>query len=317
MGPLSFPVRRIMIVRPRPSALALLFILRGSILPRIAGKLLFMIVVACAVAAVHAAGDFTPGHLSAVPFSLFGLALSVFLGFRNNVCYDRWWEARKQWGELIVQLRALSRETRAVWGAPAQDAEVQRQVRRLIAFPHALAARLREQDERAAAAPWLDARDAQALEGRVNPPDVLLGLLNQTYREAAQAGRFGEVVYQGLVQRLGACGAVQAACERIRFTPTPFAYSLLLHRTAWIFCLLLPFGLVGTLGALMPLAVAIIAYTFFGLDALGDELEDPFGLDDNDLPLNAMARQVAIDLLEGLGQTDLPPPLRPRRYQLD
>ncbi|OZI77056.1 bestrophin family protein [Bordetella genomosp. 12] len=308
-----------MIVRPRPSALALLFILRGSVLPRIAGKLLFMIVAGCVIAAVHAAGYFNPGHLGAVPFSLFGLALSVFLGFRNNVCYDRWWEARKQWGELIVQLRALARETRVVWEAPlpVQDPEVQRQIRRLIAFPHALAARLRQQNELEAVRPWLEASDIQALEGRRNVPDGLLSLISQTYRQACQAGRFGEVIYQGLMLRLAACGAVQAACERIRFTPTPFAYSLLLHRTAWIFCLLLPFGLVGTLGNIMPLAVAIIAYTFFGLDALGDELEEPFGLDDNDLPLNAMARLTAIDLLESLGQTDLPEPLAPKRYQLD
>ncbi|MFU1912693.1 bestrophin family protein [Bordetella avium] len=285
-----------MIVRPRPSALTLLFILRGSILPRIAGKLLFMIGLSCIVAAVYDAGDFSPGHLGAVPFSLFGLALSVFLGFRNNVCYDRWWEARKQWGELIVQLRALARETTVLWGEsrPVRDEDVCRQVRRMVAFPHALAARLRDEDGRAALSPWLDAEDMRALDGR-----------------------FGEVVYQGLVARLAICGAAQAACERIKFTPTPFAYSLLVHRTAWLFCLLLPFSLVATMGLFMPLAVAIIAYTFFGLDAVGDELEDPFGLADNDLPLNAMARQVAIDLLDGLGASELPAPMTPQRYRLD
>lgn len=308
-----------MIVRPRPSALTLLFILRGSILPRIAGKLLFMIGLSCIVAAVYDAGDFSPGHLGAVPFSLFGLALSVFLGFRNNVCYDHWWEARKQWGELIVQLRALARETTVLWGEsrPVRDEDVCRQVRRMVAFPHALAARLRDEDGRAALSPWLDAEDMRALDGRANLADALLALLTKDYRKAQLAGRFGEVVYQGLVARLAICGAAQAACERIKFTPTPFAYSLLVHRTAWLFCLLLPFSLVATMGLFMPLAVAIIAYTFFGLDAVGDELEDPFGLADNDLPLNAMARQVAIDLLDGLGASELPAPMTPQRYRLD
>lgn len=308
-----------MIVRPRPSALALLFILRGSIIPRIAGKLLSMVIIACIVSGLYVGGYFTPGHLSAVPFSLFGLALSVFLGFRNNVCYDRWWEARKQWGELIVQLRSLARETMVLWSVqrPVRHATVQRQVRRMVALPHALAARLRDQDGQAAVAPWLAQEDLQVLQGRRNLPDALLSQLNQTYRDGLQAGQYGEMVYQGLVQRLGVCAGVQAACERIKTTPTPFAYSLLLHRTAWIFCLLLPFGLVGTLGLLTPVAVAIIAYTFFGLDALGDELEDPFGSDDNDLPLNALSRTIAIDLLEGLGEADLPEPLQPRGYQLD
>nr|WP_235202777.1 bestrophin family ion channel [Bordetella bronchiseptica] len=80
--------------------------------------------------------------------------------------------------------------------------------------------------------------------------------------------------------------------------------------------LLLPFGLVGTLGPLTPLAVAFVAYTFFGLDALGDELEEPFGLAENDLPLAALARDLEIDLLEGLGAHPLPAPLLPRGYVL-
>lgn len=111
-------------------------------------------------------------------------------------------------------------------------------------------------------------------------------------------------------------GASQAICERIKNTPTPFAYSLLLHRTAWLFCLLLPFGLVSSLQLLTPIVVAIIAYTFFGLDALGDELEDPFGLADNDLPLNALVRSLERDVLEVLGEP-LPEPLLPQRYVLN
>ncbi|ETH98474.1 bestrophin domain protein [Bordetella bronchiseptica CARE970018BB] len=72
----------------------------------------------------------------------------------------------------------------------------------------------------------------------------------------------------------------------------------------------------GTLGPLTPLAVAFVAYTFFGLDALGDELEEPFGLAENDLPLAALARDLEIDLLEGLGAHPLPAPLLPRGYVL-
>ncbi len=103
--------------------------------------------------------------------------------------------------------------------------------------------------------------------------------------------------------------------QRIKSTPTPFAYTLLLHRTAWLFCMLLPFGLVSSLELLTPVLVTIIAYTFFGLDALGDELEEPFGLSDNDLPLSAMVRGIEIDLLESLGDT-LPAPLQPQDYVL-
>jgi putative membrane protein len=127
--------------------------------------------------------------------------------------------------------------------------------------------------------------------------------------------RISDVLYRGLEQRLDTLAASQAICERIKSTPTPFAYTLLLHRTAWLFCMLLPFGLVSSLEMLTPVLVTIIAYTFFGLDALGDELEEPFGLSDNDLPLSAMVRGIEIDLLETLGDA-LPEALQPQGYIL-
>jgi putative membrane protein len=91
---------------------------------------------------------------------------------------------------------------------------------------------------------------------------------------------------------------------------------LLLHRTALLFCLLLPFALAPTLGWWTPLLVLIVSYTFFGLDALGDQLEDPFGTDDNDLPLDAMVRTIERELLFAMGRAELPPPLTAVRYHL-
>jgi putative membrane protein len=109
---------------------------------------------------------------------------------------------------------------------------------------------------------------------------------------------------------------VAAACERIRGTPIPFSYTLLLHRTALLYCVLLPFGLVDAIGDLTPLVTLLVAYTFFGLDALGDEIEEPFGTSDHDLPLEALCRTIEIDLRTALGDADLPPPLLPVDYRL-
>jgi ion channel-forming bestrophin family protein len=102
----------------------------------------------------------------------------------------------------------------------------------------------------------------------------------------------------------------------LRSTPTPFTYTLLLHRTAWLFCLLLPFGLVGTLGLATPVLTAILAYAFFGLDALGEELEEPFGQSQNALPLDAMVRSIEIAIGVALGETNLPDPVQPRDFVL-
>ncbi len=305
-----------MIVRPRPSALALFFILRGSIVPRILSRILVITALSCFVVWMFHREWFSPAHLSAVPFSLFGLALSVFMGFRNNVCYDRWWEARKQWGELIVQARSLARESAVLLAASTANPVQERIVRRCIGFGYALAARLRQEDMAVAARPWVQQDEAGALAGCRNVPDALLMAINRDLAACLRRGELTDILYQALTQRVAACAAIQAACERIKFTPSPFAYSLLLHRTAWLFCLLLPFGLVGTLDYMMPAAVTIVAYTFFGLDAVGDELEDPFGNDENDLPLSALARVIEIDLLEGLGVRPLPEPAVPVDFVL-
>ena len=109
---------------------------------------------------------------------------------------------------------------------------------------------------------------------------------------------------------------VAASCERIRNTPIPFSYSLLLHRTAHMYCFLLPFGLVDMTRFMTPFVVAIVAYTFYGLDALGDELEEPFGLESNDLPLDGICRGIEISVSQALGDRPLPEPLAPVDYQL-
>ena len=305
-----------MIVRKRPSLFQLFFIWRGSIVPHVLPQITFVASFAALItwAAQHY-GSLFPDY-SAAPFALLGLAFSIFLGFRNNACYDRWWEARKQWGTLIVELRSLARETLVLENDAAGVALRRRLVRRSLAFAHALAARLRGRDALAEAAPFLPEEETARLGSTRNLPDALLRRQAEELVAALRAQRLGDILYQGLTQRLLALSAVQAACERIRNTPLPFAYTLLLHRTAHLFCLLLPFGLARSVGWATPLLTAVLAYTFFGLDALGDELEEPFGTLENDLPLDALVRMLEVDLGEALGDTDLPPDSQPQGYVL-
>lgn len=132
----------------------------------------------------------------------------------------------------------------------------------------------------------------------------------------AQDGRIGPIHHSLIEEQLHLVTQVQAGCERIAMTPVPFSYSLLLHRTAYVFCLTLPFALAGALGWWTLLPVLLVSYTFFGLDALGDQLEDPFGLEPNDLPLDAMVRTIERELLSLLGEKDLPAALTPVSYVL-
>ncbi|KAG1250067.1 hypothetical protein G6F68_013004 [Rhizopus microsporus] len=100
-----------MIIRPRPHGWQLLYILRGSIVKAIAPKVLAILVLSIAVAAVVELAPPTGiERVSVTPFTLLGLVLSIFLSFRNSACYDRWWEGRKLWGQLVFESRSLARQ---------------------------------------------------------------------------------------------------------------------------------------------------------------------------------------------------------------
>ena len=213
-------------------------------------------------------------RVSATPFTLLGLSLSIFMSFRNNACYDRWWEGRKAWGQVVVEMRSFIRESVAITDAALRE----RLLRALCGYAHALNARLRNEDE----------------------------LQAQARRNA-----LGEWRYVTLEQRLVGLSEAQAVCERIKSTPLPFPYTLLLHRTIYIFCILLPFAMAEPLGWMAPIFTTIVSYTFFGLDALGDQIADPFDTQPNDLPLDAMSRHLEIAVMEILGESELPAPLEP------
>ncbi len=304
-----------MIIRPRPHGWQLLYILRGSILPAVAPKVLTIATLSIAVAAFAELGrpDWI-SRISSTPFSLLGLVLSIFLSFRNSACHERWWEGRKQWGQLIFESRNLARHCRTL--LPDEPA-LQRRICYLAAgFAHALAARLRGREVAAAMTPWIEDADRACLAGHPNPPDQLLALIAEAAAEPLRAGRLDPYLYGVFEARLQAMAAIQAGCERIVGTPLPFAYTLLLHRCAWLFCLLLPFGMASSLGWATPVVSVVLAYAFFGLDQLGEEMEDPFGLEPNDLALDVLVRTIEIDLRAALGEHPLPEPLLPRNYVL-
>jgi len=312
------------IVRDRPSGLRLFLIVRGSILKQIRRVLIVNILIAVAVTWSHGGGMFDHKiTLTTIPFTLIGLPLAIFLGFRNNAAYDRYWEARKLWGELLLRGRNLARQCLSLIELPTplatrdlDDVRV-RMVYRAIAFTQALKHQLRgTADAAGEVRALLQPQEWGRIEGLANPAAALMMEMGQDLQRCRQAGQIDAVLSAAIDNTLSAMISAAASCERIKSSPLPFSYTLLLHRTAYLYCFLLPFGLVDSIGFMTPFVVAIVAYTFFGLDALGDEIEEPFGLLPNDLPLDAICRTIEIDLRQALGERDTPPPLRPVDYVL-
>jgi putative membrane protein len=300
-----------MIVHPKPNMLNVLVTLKGSIAKRIVRRSIMVTVLASIIVLIESMHPAFFSRVNATPFTLLGLSLSIFMSFRNSACYDRWWEGRKEWGRIIIEVRSFIRESCVI-----QDTELrERMLLGLCGYAHALNARLRNEDELKAARPWVS-----GLLIKITPTfNISDGILQETSRECsrlAQENIISEWRYVTLEQRLTGLCEAQAICERIKNTPLPFPYTLLLHRTIYLFCILLPFALAEPLGWIAPIFTAIVSYTFFGLDAIGDELEDPFGRDENDLPTDALVRAIERDILSAIGRTYIPPPLQPVDYVL-
>ena len=306
-----------MIVRDRPGFLGLFLIFRGTVLERIWPQVLAVMLLSALVVWGHARLPGLVPSLTGAPFALLGIALSIFLSFRNGAGYDRWWEARKAWGSLVAAARDLDRQTLILTRrGPAAAAARVRLCHLAIVFADELVRHLRDGLPDATRPPLLDPADRAAIAASRNRPERVLRLMGETLADLAAAGTLSGTEVLALDGTLRDLTHALAACERLRSTPVPFGYTLLLHRTAYLFCFLLPFGFADMLGWSTPLAAMLVAYTFFGLDTLGEELEEPFGLMPNSLPISAYAVVIEIHLRSALGETDLPPMPVPHDYVL-
>lgn len=295
----------------RKSWLSLVFSVRGSTLIRIRFRLLAVASVALALTALYEYGHVkTPITLQAL--SLTGLALGIFLGFRNNTAYDRFWEGRRLWGEIVNVSRSLTRDLLTVFPRePEVEARrlLRQQVYRVLAFVHALRLSLRDQMDVELLRPYLSEADLEFVRNHKNVPNAVLLGMAEEHRKLQATGQLSDYWSVQLAKHLGTLTNCQGGCERIRATPIPHSYSILIHSIVAIYVFTLPFGLVMSLHYYTPIVVLLVAYTFLGLDAVGDELEDPFGTELNDLPLTTITRNIEINLRQALGETDVPPPI--------
>ena len=302
-----------MIVRPRPHWIRLLFVRRGSLVHRIYGQQLFIFFLSCAVVTAHGQLFLWKVTLNASPFSLMGVAFAIFLGFRINASYDRYWEARKQWGSVLVESRNLTRQALTLIG-PTVD--VRPFVMGLIGFASTMRNQLRRQSATLFTEGLLTEELHAQLANARSAPTLVLLWLGRWLQDRRQAAQLESVLALKMEGSLDALSLALGSCERIANTPLPFAYSVVLHRSVYLYCALLPFGLVDSIGLMTPLVVTFVSYTFFALEALSDEIEEPFGLAANDLALDAIVAGINASLREMLGELPPAQPLPDANYIL-
>ncbi|MCA9488825.1 MAG: hypothetical protein KC621_02860 [Myxococcales bacterium] len=262
------------------------------------------------VVVFHEAHDwFAVPHLFAVPalpVAVVGGALGIFVSFRTNSAYDRWWEGRKLWGRLINTSRHFSTQV-VSWVEDAQlAAEL---VHRQIAYVHTLRVLLRQQDLTADpdVQRWLTEEERVTVPPQTNPTHALLQTQSLRLTALANAGRLGEHRLQNLDNSLLHLLDIQGGCERIKKTPLPRGYGFIAEQLIRAYSVLLPFAIVDDLVWLTIPVNVLICLAFMLIGEAGRVLEDPFTMFWNGLPLTQMAVTIEVNLLQRLGETELRP----------
>lgn len=271
----------------------LLSSVRGTVLPRIAVRVLIAGLLGLAVSVLADRGKHVA--IAGSVHTLVGVALGLLLVFRTNASYDRFWEGRRLIGQIVNNARDLGRQVACY--LDRSTPEVRRRAGDLtIALYATIRRHLRAERQWSELFSRLTPDELAALATVRTPPLLVARWLGDLFAAEAAAGRLSE-------HRLAMLdGAVSdhidflGGCERILRTPVPFAYAHHIKGFLTVFCFTVPLALLPTMGWYTGLASAVVAYALFGIDEIGVEIEDPFGYDPNDLPLDAIGDGVTTDV---------------------
>ena len=287
----------------------MLFVMQGSYFKRliVPQVLLFIFSFFIYFYQTHIATE--PVPLNPSVFAILGISLAIFHGFCNNAAYDRFWEGRKLWGTLVWLSRNIARQVLTL--PNVSMAEKQAFIRHQIAFVHSLRQQLRSEDNTANLQRLLTVEEQQAVVGQNFIALRLTQIMGQMLANWQAEQKIDVWQWQSLDNTLGEIAHIQAGCERINNTPIPYAYFVLLHRTVYLYCFMLPFGLGNTIGWVTPFVVSFVGYTFMALNEVVDEISEPFGTGENELPLGMMCDTIETQLAM-LSHQQFAPEQKPR-----
>jgi len=287
-------------------------------------ELIFAVTIAVMVFVLHKKG------VTAIsfPFSIvaiLGSALAIFIAFKNNSSYSRWWEARTLWGGIINSSRVLARLIITFTDSHSHQQNYDKErselfkkemIYKVIAWVHALRLHLRKQDNWQELKPFLSEQEFIELKKSHNKPNFIHLISGKKIYEAMANGTLGGFDSFQMEGQLLALANYQGGCERIKNTPLLRQYDFFTRVFLYTFILLLPFSLIGdftkmNIDYLMIPVSIIISFVFAIIGKVGEVNEDPFENRITDVPLTAMCNTIERDLREMLGETDLPKKLEP------
>jgi len=260
---------------------------------------------------------------SATAIGLIATVVGIFIVFRFNEAYQRWWEARILWGGLVNDSRIFAREVITLLtpervpnvGSNDDAAKLHTElVYRHLAYCNALRLSLRGEDSWDELAPFLGAEELARLENYANKPTRL---------DYCQAARLAQVIGTDTAQQvlmmqfdssLNRLYDIQGGCERIKNTAFPDEVRFISRGLVWLSAIAVPVAFLSAdreVRVIEILAVIVISLSFMVVEQLGASLKNPFENDDNDTPMTSLCRTIEIDLRQQLGEKEIPPPIEP------
>ncbi len=228
--------------------------------------------------------------------SLLGIVLGLFLVFRTNSGYDRWWEGRKLWGSMVNSTRNFALKLNAY--LETQDAETRNWFAQMI--PNFVTAS-KEHLRKGVQITELDIPDDNFLDkitGARHKPNIIAGMLyskvNELYMQKKLSGDQFRVLDKEMKDFIDIIGA----CERIKNTPIPYSYSMFIKKFIFIYIITLPFGFVTTFEYMTIPTVLLVTFVLLSVELIAEEIEDPFGRDINDLPTDDLSGKIKDNVRE-------------------
>ncbi len=228
--------------------------------------------------------------------SLLGIVLGLFLVFRTNSAYDRWWEGRKLWGGLVNSARNFAMKLNAV--LPSEQTPERKWFAQMIGnFVFASKEHLRKGVD-FSELEIVDESFIQELQNAEHKPNRIATALYKKVNDLYKTNVLSGYHLLNLDKELKDFVDLLGACERIKKTPIPYSYTMYIKKFIFIYIITLPFGFVTTLGYVTVPAVVLVSFILLSVELIAEEIEDPFGLDINDLPTDDLAETIKANVRE-------------------
>lgn len=268
------------------------FSFRGTIVPRVTARLLELGLYTLILTVIYEflkVEGIKVEPLNPMGHSLMGIAVGMLIVFRNNCSYDRFWEGRRLWGSIVNTSRNLVR------GAGVYVHDVADLAGLVSAYAIALKQHLRSKQDLEPIRPLVPEGIYLAAAASANPPNTLAYFLSDWIQRRRGEDRLDAIQARTLEMHVSSLVDCQGGCERILKTPIPFAYACHIKQFLLLYLGTLPFVVIPLMDWLAIPVVLVVTFGLYGIEEVGVEIEDPFGEDPNDLPLDAICEVIGRD----------------------